>query len=64
MFNFFKRKARVELEDIVSAMAYANKTGDYYYHKPSEEVVLKVNPVFSGFSEWVPMSRQMTWRRI
>ena len=50
MFNFFKRKARVELEDIVSAMAYANKTGDYYYHKPSEEVVLKVNPVFSGFS--------------
>ena len=50
MFNFFKRKARVELEDLVSAMAYANKTGDYYYHKPSEEVVLKVNPVFSGFS--------------
>ena len=50
MFNFFKRKARVELEDIVSAMAYANKTGDYYYHKPSGEVVLKVNPVFSGFS--------------
>ena len=50
MFNFFKRRARVELEDIVSAMAYANKTGDYYYHKPSEEVVLRVNPVFSGFT--------------
>ena len=50
MFNFFKRKARVDLEDLVSAMAYANKTGDYYYHKPSEQVVLRVNPVFSGFS--------------
>ena len=50
MFNFFRRKAKVELEDIVNAMAYANKTGDYYYHKPSEEIVLRVNPVFSGFT--------------
>jgi hypothetical protein len=50
MFNFFRRKARADLEDIVSAMAYANKTGDYYYHKPSEEVVLRVNPVFTGFT--------------
>lgn len=50
MFNFFRRKARVDLEDIVSAMAYANKTGDYYYHKPSEQIVLRVNPVFSGFT--------------
>lgn len=50
MFNFFKRKAKADLEDLVSAMAYANKTGDYYYHKPSEEVVLRINPVFSGFT--------------
>lgn len=50
MFNFFRKKARVSLEDIVNAMAYANKTGDYYYHKPSQEIVLRVNPIFSGFT--------------
>jgi hypothetical protein len=50
MFNFFKRRAKANLEDIVNAMAYANKAGDYYYHKPTREIVLKVNPVFSGFT--------------
>lgn len=50
MFNFFKRRAKANLSDIVNAMAYANKAGDYYYHKPTQEIVLKVNPVFSGFT--------------
>lgn len=50
MFNFFKRRAKANLEDIVNAMAYANKAGDYYYHRPTQEIVLKVNPVFSGFT--------------
>lgn len=50
MFTFFRKKAKADLSDIVSAIAYANKTGDYYYHKPTEEIVLRVNPVYSGMS--------------
>lgn len=50
MFSFFKQRSKANLDDLVSAMAYANKTGDYYYHKPTQEIVLKVNPVYSGFT--------------
>lgn len=47
MFSFFKRKKKANLTDIADAIAFANRSGKYYYKMSEEEVVLKPDRAFS-----------------
>ena len=47
MFSFFKKKKKANLTDIADAIAFANRSGKYYYKMSEEEVVLKPDRAFS-----------------
>ena len=47
MFSFFKRKKKANITDIADAIAFANRSGKYYYKMSEEEVVLKPDRAFS-----------------
>ena len=48
MFNFFRRKKKAKLEDVADAIAFANRSGKYYYKKSEEEVVLRPDKAFAA----------------
>lgn len=48
MFNFFQRKKKAQVKDVADAIAFANRTGKYYYKKSDEEVVLKIDRTFAA----------------
>ena len=48
MFSFFKRKKKAKIIDIADAIAFANRSGKYYYKMSEEEVVLKPDKAFSS----------------
>ena len=47
MFDFFKRKKKANIEDVTDAIAFANRSGKYYYKKSEEAVILKPDKAFS-----------------
>lgn len=47
MFSFFKRKKKAKIIDIADAIAFANRSGKYYYKMSEEEVVLRPDRAFS-----------------
>jgi len=48
MFSFFRKKKKAKIEDVANAIAFANRSGKYYYKRSEEEVVLRPDRAFSA----------------